>query len=210
MRGRPRKLTVEAVVDGAIALIVEEGFEQLSTRTLAQRLGIRSSSLYSYFDSVEEIAEAALAQMLEPIVVPTLRGSADPTQELLEFFVQLRQLLIVHPEAIPARLESRPWVQMVGMVNALLRQFMEQGLSVERAAACYEALIGITMASAATARREQQASTSEVELLLAGMTPDDSGALLRLREWANEPAELRFQGTLRELITWLLPSLTHK
>lgn len=99
---------------------------------------------------------------------------------------------------------------MVGMVNALLRQFMEQGLSVERAAACYEALIGITMASAATARREQQASTSEVELLLAGMTPDDSGALLRLREWANEPAELRFQGTLRELITWLLPSLTHK
>jgi len=57
-RGRPRKLTDDAVVDGAIELIATDGFAALSTRSLAERLGIRSSMLYTYFESLDEIAEA--------------------------------------------------------------------------------------------------------------------------------------------------------
>ncbi len=206
-RGRPRKLTDDAVVDGAIELIATDGFAALSTRSLAERLGIRSSMLYTYFESLDEIAEAALSRMLLPIRVPSLADAAHPIDELVGFFEAHRELLIVYPEAIPARLDSVPWAQMVGMVNSLLSQFMGLGLSASRAAACYEALIGITMASAATARREQQASVNEVELLLEGMDPAEVGALLRLREWANEPADVRFRGTLRELVAWLLPAL---
>lgn len=206
-RGRPRKLTADAVVDAAVALIVEDGFASLSTRSLAQRLGVRSSTLYSYFGSVEEIAEAAVSRMLDGIRVPDLGTAADPVDALVRFFVDLRDLLIAHPDAIPARLDSRPWAQMVGMVNTLLRQFLEHGLTVDRAAACYEALIGVTMASAATARRAQQASAAEIELLLTELDPTDTDTLLRLRTWASEPDDVRFRSTVRELVRWMLPAL---
>ncbi|MDR2322829.1 MAG: TetR/AcrR family transcriptional regulator [Microbacterium sp.] len=206
-RGRPRKLTADAVVDAAVALIVEDGFTSLSTRSLAQRLGVRSSTLYSYFGSVEEIAEAAVSRMLDGIRVPDLGTAADPVDALVRFFVDLRDLLIAHPDAIPARLDSRPWAQMVGMVNTLLRQFLEHGLTVDRAAACYEALIGVTMASAATARRAQQASAAEIELLLTELDPTDTDTLLRLRTWASEPDDVRFRSTVRELVRWMLPAL---
>jgi AcrR family transcriptional regulator len=206
-RGRPRKLTADAVVDAAVALIVEDGFASLSTRSLAQRLGVRSSTLYSYFGSVEEIAEAAVSRMLDGIRVPDLGTAADPVDALVRFFIDLRDLLIAHPDAIPARLDSRPWAQMVGMVNTLLRQFLEHGLTVDRAAACYEALIGVTMASAATARRAQQASAAEIELLLTELDPTDTDTLLRLRTWASEPDDVRFRSTVRELVRWMLPAL---
>lgn len=206
-RGRPRKLTAVAVVDAAVALIMEDGFASLSTRSLAQRLGVRSSTLYSYFASVEEIADAAVSRMLDGIRVPDLAQSSDPVEALVGFFVELRGLLIAHPEAVPARLDSRPWAQMVGMVNALLRQFMEQGLPVGRAAACYEALIGVTMASAATARRAQQASIAEVELLLTDLDPADTDTVRRLRAWASEPEDVRFRTTIAELVHWMLPAL---
>ena len=206
-RGRPRKLTADAVIDAAVSLIVEDGFASLSTRSLAKRLGVRSSTLYSYFASVEEIADAAVSRMLDDIRVPDLATAADPVGALVALFVDLRVLLIAHPEAIPARLDSRPWAQMVGMVNALLRQFLERGLTVERAAACYEALIGVTMASAATARRAQQASAAEVDMLLTELDPTDTDTLLRLRTWASEPDDARFRGTVRELVRWMLPTL---
>lgn len=206
-RGRPRKLTVDAIVDAAVALIVEEGFAALSTRSLAMRLGVRSSTLYSYFESIEEIADAAVTRMLDDIHVPSLATSPDPVAALVSLFADLRELLIVHPEAIPARLDSRPWAQMVGMVNALLSQFIGLGLPVARAAVCYEALIGVTMASAATARRAQRASPAEVELLLEGMDTDETDALLQLREWASGSVDERFRGTIHDLVLWMLPML---
>jgi AcrR family transcriptional regulator len=206
-RGRPRKLTVDAVVDAAVALIVDDGFATLSTRTLARRLGVRSSTLYSYFESVDEIADAAVSRMLDGIRVPDLSSEDDPTDALVALFTDLRALLIAHPDAIPARLDSRPWEQMVGMVNALLRQFLALGLTVERAAACYEALIGVTMASAATARRAQQASAAEIELLLGDLDPADTDTLLRLRAWAGRPDDERFRSTIGELVHWMLPGL---
>ena len=206
-RGRPRKLTADAVIDAAVAVITEDGFSALSTRSLARGLDVRSSTLYSYFDSIEEIADAALSRMLDGIRVPRLSEVDDPIGALVSLFVDLRTLLIAHPDAIPARPDSRPWTQMVGMVNALLSQFIGLGLSVERAAACYEALIGITMASAATARRRPQASTSEIELLLDGLNPTDTDTLLRLREWASTSEDERFRHTIRELADWMLPML---
>lgn len=205
--GRPRKLTVDGIVDAAVALIREEGFAALSTRTLAARLGVRSPTLYSYFESVDEIADAAVVRMLDGIRVPVLSESEDPVGALVAFFVDLRTLLIVHPDAIPARPESRPWELMVGMVNALLRQFLELGLPAARAAVCYEALIGVTMASAATARHAPQASAAEVELLLADMDPAETETLLSLREWAGRSEDERFRGTIRELLRWMLPAL---
>lgn len=206
-RGRPRKLSSELIIDTAVTLISEEGYAALSTRSLAHRLDVRSSTLYSYFPTFDEIAETAVSRMLEGIQIPDLASSPRPVDALVTLFADLRSLLILNPDAIPARVQSRPWEQMIRMVNALLSQFLSLGLTAARAAACYEALVGVTMASAATARRAQQAPSAEIELLLKDLDAVDTDALLSLREWARRPEDERFEGTVRELVIWLLPML---
>ena len=215
-RGRPRKLTEDQVVEAAAALISDEGFAALSTRSLARRLGVRSSTLYSYFATFDEIADAAVTpltpariggRLLDDITVPDLLVSPAPVEALVALFADLRALLVMHPDAIPARVGSRPWAQMVGMVNALLTQLLALGLSVDRAAACYEALIGVTMSSAAVARTASQTPPAEIEALVRELAPADSDPLLRLEEWANRPADERFRETMRELVQWMLPML---
>lgn len=209
-RGRPRKLTVDEVVDGAVDLITSEGYAAFSTRALAARLGVRSSTLYSYFDTAEAIEDAAVDRMLAAIRVPDLTTSENPVEELVQLCVDLRELLIVYPQGLPARTGSLPWIRSVGMVNALLQQLLDLGLSAPRAAAAYEALTGVTMASGATSRREQETPAAEVELLLADVAPNDTEALRQLGDWAVAPADDRFRGTVRELVEWLLPMLVRR
>lgn len=206
-RGRPRKLTEDRVVEAAAALIADEGFAALSTRSLARRLGVRSSTLYSYFATFDEIADAAVSRLLDDITVPDLASAPAPVEALVSLFADLRALLVMHPDAIPARAGSRPWTRMVGMVNALLGQLLALGLPVERAAACYEALIGVTMSSAAVARTASQTPPTEIDTLIRELAPADSDPLLRLEEWANRPADERFRDTMRELVRWMLPML---
>lgn len=45
----PAKLTSEAILEAALELLREGGLETLGMRPLAQRLGVRPSSLYRYF-----------------------------------------------------------------------------------------------------------------------------------------------------------------
>ncbi|MGH8237605.1 MAG: TetR/AcrR family transcriptional regulator, partial [Steroidobacteraceae bacterium] len=45
--GRPRKLTRERIINGAVQLLDEQGFDALSMRSLALRLGINHATLYN-------------------------------------------------------------------------------------------------------------------------------------------------------------------
>lgn len=205
-RGRPRKLTPERVIDDAAGLIVDEGYEALSIRSLAARLGIRSSTLYSYFTSIDEIADLASEQMLKRIEIPDLDSSPDPLEALIVLFEKIRDLLVAHPTAIPARIGTATWEQMVRMVDQLLAELAGLGLSPARATVCYEALIGVTMASSAASRREQQVSPEETRIRLRSIEPAPD-ALLAVDEWAETTAHARFRTMIGELIVWMLPGL---
>ncbi|WP_280347427.1 TetR/AcrR family transcriptional regulator [Pseudomonas sp. BN414] len=53
--GRPAKLTAEQIVDAAIAIIDDEGAEQLSLRAVAQRLSVTPMALYKHVGNREEL-----------------------------------------------------------------------------------------------------------------------------------------------------------
>lgn len=57
----PSRTNPDAVLDQAIALIEESGWDALSMRELAARLGVRASSLYHHFKDRKAI-EAALGE----------------------------------------------------------------------------------------------------------------------------------------------------
>jgi AcrR family transcriptional regulator len=74
--GRPRSGTRrlpegsarEEILDAAAELFAERGYAATSTRTIADRVGIRQASLYYHFHSKEQI----LAELLESTVRPSL------------------------------------------------------------------------------------------------------------------------------------------
>src|SRR5687767_2606640 len=79
-RGPRPRLSVDDVVDAAIALADEAGLEAVSIRALAERLGVSAMTLYTYVPGKTELLDLMLdalwlAMPREP--APTIRAVAD-------------------------------------------------------------------------------------------------------------------------------------
>lgn len=61
-RQRRQARTKEEILGAALALINEQGPDQLSLRALAQRVDYSPAGLYEYFDSKDDIIEAVCAE----------------------------------------------------------------------------------------------------------------------------------------------------
>lgn len=55
---RKPKYTKEQLIDAALAITREEGFSEVCARTLGERLGTAPATVFTHYDSVEEIREA--------------------------------------------------------------------------------------------------------------------------------------------------------
>ena len=58
------KNTKQRILDAALELFAEQGFEATSVLQIADAVGIRKASLYSHFESKQEILEALLKETL--------------------------------------------------------------------------------------------------------------------------------------------------
>ena len=58
------KLDRQAIIDAAIALLDEVGIDALSTRTLAQRLGVQQPALYWHFKNKRALLDAMNTEVL--------------------------------------------------------------------------------------------------------------------------------------------------
>lgn len=58
-RGRPRRLSPDAVLEGALALFEEAPDAEFTLARLARRLGVPITSLYTYFPNREALLDAA-------------------------------------------------------------------------------------------------------------------------------------------------------
>lgn len=62
-RGPRQRVSVDRVVDAAIALADESGLEALSMRAVAERLGIGAMSLYTYVESKSQLVDLMVDQV---------------------------------------------------------------------------------------------------------------------------------------------------
>ena len=57
--------TVDAIVEGAARILVEDGWARLSTNRVAERAGVSVGTLYQYFSDKEAIVEALVQRIAE-------------------------------------------------------------------------------------------------------------------------------------------------
>ncbi len=81
-RGRPPKAeagdTKGALLQAALTLFAEKGYEGTSVRAIAREVGLSESVLYAHFDSKRAIFDAVLAELGPPSAVAVLEA-LDPT-----------------------------------------------------------------------------------------------------------------------------------
>jgi len=107
-RGRPRGSTRERILDVALELFSERGYEQTSLREIAARLGVTKAALYFHFERKEDIlfelhmrlhalARDALDQLAD---LDDDQQRADAWPELLDQFIDKvidnRDLFLFH------------------------------------------------------------------------------------------------------------------
>jgi len=93
------------IVDAAIALICETGYEHFSTRHLASRLGISPMTLYNYFSNKEEIVKVTIAAAHEK-VLRFLQGQLAPhfesaTENPLRGYAEMGRVLLAYSKRCP-------------------------------------------------------------------------------------------------------------
>lgn len=101
-RRRPRAagLTLERILDEALAVVDGDGLDALTVRHLAERLSTASSSLYRHVASRDELLVLLVDRVLGD--VPLTRTTDDPRAAVEQLSLDLRRVLLAHPNVVPA------------------------------------------------------------------------------------------------------------
>ncbi|MBK7578871.1 MAG: TetR/AcrR family transcriptional regulator [Myxococcales bacterium] len=110
------------LTDAALQIIATQGITALSTRTLAEHVGLSSGALFRHFPSLDALLEAVVARV-ESVLDATYPPGELPARDRLDRFVEARsaavgqrvgmlrlmlseQFLLALPKSSSARLES--------------------------------------------------------------------------------------------------------
>jgi AcrR family transcriptional regulator len=135
-RGRPSKLSRQAILAAAVALIDRDGPEALTMRSLAGALGVEAMSLYRHVDSKEALLDGVAEQLMSEIEP---RGvSSDWTEGVRGFASSVRGLAHKHPRAFAlVALRALDSASALQPVEDLLASLRAGGFTPARAVAAY-------------------------------------------------------------------------
>jgi AcrR family transcriptional regulator len=102
--GRPRSARADrAILDAALALFVEEGFDAMTVEGVAARAGVAKTTVYRRWGSKEDLVVAAIARMIGDVRTPDTGSLRD---DLVDLLTQMTTLLTgtVAGEVLPRML----------------------------------------------------------------------------------------------------------
>jgi AcrR family transcriptional regulator len=105
--GRPRTLSIQAIVTAAIEVLDDGGVAGLSMRSVAQRLGTGAASLYAYVSGKDELLELIFEELIGTIPLPTPDPKRWRTQ-VTEMMTDLQRVLVSHRDAALAGIGRVP------------------------------------------------------------------------------------------------------
>jgi TetR/AcrR family transcriptional regulator, tetracycline repressor protein len=161
--GQRAGLTRERVVAEAGALLAEDGFEHLSMRRLAQRLGVAPNALYSHVSGRTDLIDALLDETLAEVEAPDpTRG--DWRRGVETIMRRTYTVLLAHPDLVPLYVARRGarGPRAVALGEGILALLAHGGIEGDPARDALRALIIHTIGFAAFAVRDPLAPTDTV------------------------------------------------
>jgi AcrR family transcriptional regulator len=105
---RRRTLSIDAIVDTALAIIDAEGLDALTMRTVAHVLGTGAASLYAHVDSKDRLIELVVERVIGEV---RYRGDPDPDRwmdQLKETAREIRRVFTRHGDLARASFARIP------------------------------------------------------------------------------------------------------
>jgi TetR/AcrR family transcriptional regulator, tetracycline repressor protein len=148
LRGKPRDLTRDKVVDAALALVDTIGADALTMRGVADAVGVTPMALYNHFSSKRDL----LAAIAESVISAAQFDGGHPEwrHQIRHCFDVLRTLCLQHP-GLPRLLEFEGTApaSVFAPMDVTVRALRQAGLDDLDSARTYFLLVGFTLAQAA-------------------------------------------------------------
>ncbi|MFC0041846.1 TetR/AcrR family transcriptional regulator C-terminal domain-containing protein [Actinomadura rayongensis] len=135
--GRRRTLTVERIVDAAIAVAERDGLDRLSMPRLASELGCGVMTLYGYAKDKDELLGLMTARMIE-LMPQRPAPDGDWADHLRAHAVALRDQMVAHRALTELFVTHRFWSRRVAeSVESLLTVLTAAGWPLAEAVRAY-------------------------------------------------------------------------
>ena len=139
---RRRGSLSRAVILEAAEAVAQDGYESLSMRAFATRLGAVPMALYNHFRTKEEMVDALLDQVLSRFVAPP--ATDDWVDDLRRFAEAHRRVLADHPWAVAPLFSSpNPGMSSVRIGEEALRILRRGGVRGAQAVACFSGIVAL-------------------------------------------------------------------
>ena len=173
--GRPKKLDIEEVVDAALAVLDSDGIDAVSFRRLGSELGVSHMTLYTYFDSKDDLLNAMVGRTLAlPGFEPAAKSRRWDTQ-LLEVMKQIHAALVARPgiaELLVTHEFEGAWVgELRNRLLAVLEPAgLGEALTVDGISVLFNYLLGTVMVETSRGLGGSSASVDfGLQLLIDGL-----------------------------------------
>ena len=98
-------MTQERILEAALGLLDRDGFEGLTVRSLAERLGVTPMAIYRHFEGKQALIDAILDRATSEIALPPPELAL--REALAAIAREIRATVLRHAPLVPA-LASRP------------------------------------------------------------------------------------------------------
>ncbi len=188
------RLTREAVIAEALDLLDEVGLDQVSTRALAQRLGIKQPSLYWHFANKEALLSAMAEAAMAPHASFPLPAPSDDWREWFAANTEsFRRTLLLHRDGARLHAGSRPAGAGLERAKTKVDFLVDAGLPRRQTEMAMLASSRFTVGSVLEQQADQQAQSSDErpspetpfdhdEAFRSGLSLIIEGLALHLRE----------------------------
>ncbi|MEJ8279379.1 TetR/AcrR family transcriptional regulator [Pseudonocardia spirodelae] len=180
--GRP-PLTDRATL---LAAARELGFSDLTVGAVTARVGVKYSTFYRHFPSLEALVAALVDDVVTEDVFPATEGRWQ--EQLLAFAAATFDVMAAHPGLAPAlvRLPDAP-AAMLGAFRRLTDILLEAGFTAEDAVIGASTVMHMGMQPWLTANARGTGDARRRDQVLASTEPFDAGVRAVFRDRLDDP-----------------------
>jgi AcrR family transcriptional regulator len=180
-RGRPARLSREAILDAGLALLEREPDEPLTLGRVAEDVGAVPAALYRHIGSLDALLDGVLGRVVEGIRFE-IRARAPWQDQVRAWMTATRAQLLRYPAVLPLITRrgrtSPPWLEAVAVLVAILQRAGLEGRELARAELWIaQTTVGIALEEAALPLPDQVAAARSA---LPELKPEARAALAPL------------------------------